>query len=803
MPTPVSALLHSATLVTAGALLLYKNIYILNYNNSLCILIILLGGLSCIYNNISSINYIDIKRIVAYSTCTHISLIIMVLGIDIIYSSSSISMLHLFYHGWSKSLIFMICGYLISLVHSQDIRYYGSLYMSIPLIFVVINISLLNILGFIGTYLSYSKDLILELGLISIYGYNLVLIFILIILLSSGYSLGILLYLIYSYSYYNVFSYNYNNSYVVIFVYLIIIIIYLPTLLYDILVYNNISVMHNISIIDPFSIIIILGMLLSYYNYTYNNTLYIINIHNNRLYMEKLIGSIVSYISGNIIYYWIFMLEYGFVMHYMFIVNIILFAVLLDSGSIYFFIIFGIVFICSSILPSNSNNNNSIYKILFNSTLLLCITLISIIGIMNWPVSSSILTISSYNVISGYSIGISINLIGLYLTLILDILIWICIIYERYYIINKNYLYILIYYILNLIFFNNNDVILLCILYEFQSIPLLLMINNISGINIYNKKGLGISNILLIVYSIISGLLLYYSIYNMYLMSCSNNTELMLDMWLDVSYLISISILISGSIKLAIFPFHIWLGKVHVEAPTIGSILLAGISLKTGFYINYLFISLYNIISNSIINIMIYVLLIGIIINNIVIYYSIDGKRWIALYSIIHMNAYYIILLISKFSSFYVNVLIYGMIGHSLISSALFLIIGYIYDISNNKNVYLYSSIYVSTYLLYNLFILLLGNSSFPLLVLFIYELLAFINLSIYSVLFAIVLCILSCSNLLSSLFIFVKYYYDNLYSSINIYSSYDMIVVILSTCIVMIIFLMGISVLLPIYILC
>jgi len=194
---------------------------------------------------------------------------------------------------------------------------------------------------------------------------------------------------------------------------------------------------------------------------------------------------------------------------------------------------------------------------------------------------------------------------------------------------------------------------------------------------------------------------------------------------------------------------------------------------------------------------MVYILMIGLIINNVVIYYSIDGKRWIALYSIIHMNSYYIILIISKFSIIYITVLIYGMIGHSLISSALFLIIGYIYDISNNKNIYLYSSNNISSYLLYNLFILLLGNSSFPLLVLFIYELLAFISLSIYSILNSIVLCILSCSNILSSLYIYYKYYEDNLYNSINV--SYDIIVVILSSCIIIIIFNMGISALLPI----
>jgi hypothetical protein len=58
------------------------------------------------------------------------------------------------------------------------------------------NLCLLTIFGFPGSYLSYSKDIILEFGLISIYGYNIILIFFMILLLSQGYSLGILLFLL-------------------------------------------------------------------------------------------------------------------------------------------------------------------------------------------------------------------------------------------------------------------------------------------------------------------------------------------------------------------------------------------------------------------------------------------------------------------------------------------------------------------------------------------------------------------------------------------------------------------------------
>jgi NADH:ubiquinone oxidoreductase subunit 5 (subunit L)/multisubunit Na+/H+ antiporter MnhA subunit len=120
-------------------------------------------------------------------------------SIYIIINISEISLLHLFYHGWSKSLIFIVSGYLISLLHSQDIRFFGSLFQHIPIFFIIVNICLLTIFGFPGSYLSYSKDIILEFGLISIYGYNIILIFFMILLLSQGYSLGILLFLIIGY----------------------------------------------------------------------------------------------------------------------------------------------------------------------------------------------------------------------------------------------------------------------------------------------------------------------------------------------------------------------------------------------------------------------------------------------------------------------------------------------------------------------------------------------------------------------------------------------------------------------------
>lgn len=196
------------------------------------------------------------------------------------------------------------------------------------------------------------------------------------------------------------------------------------------------------------------------------------------------------------------------------------------------------------------------------------ITMISILTIMSWPNDIKEITILYMYMNHNYSITITYNYVGLYISLILDILIWISIIYDVCF--NNNIVYYL-FYILNNLLFSSNDFICFSLLYEFQTIPLLFLMNCTYNVH----KGIGISNILLGFYNIISGLFLYNSFYNLY---CRNNIYLMNHIVFNNH--IILGIIISGFIKLSIFPFHIWLGKVHVEAPTVGSILLAGVSLK-------------------------------------------------------------------------------------------------------------------------------------------------------------------------------------------------------------------------------
>jgi NADH-quinone oxidoreductase subunit M len=358
-------------------------------------------------------------------------------------------------------------------------------------------------------------------------------------------------------------------------------------------------------------------------------------------------------------------------------------------------------------------------------------------------------------------LSITYNIVGLYISLVLDILIWISIIIETRF--NK---IVYLFYIINNIFFSSNEFISLSILYEFQTIPLLLLIN--LGYKLHMMKGVGITNILLVIYNLISGLLLYnsfyniYFIHNIYLIShCHYPTSL------NQFILIILCIIYSGFIKLSIFPFHMWLGFVHVEAPTVGSIILAGVSLKTGFCIHFYFINSFVFIAYTFIYIIVFMICIGIVFYSLNIYYQIDSKRWIALYSIIHMNLYYIILFIiltniTTFNNivyiFIIIVVVYGMIGHSFISAGLFLIIGYIYDITNNKNLLTFHNNILSSSIYVLLFIILLANSSLPLTALFLYELFSFLLFSHFHIYLSLILLTFSCSNLLSSLYIFYKY---------------------------------------------
>lgn len=187
---------------------------------------------------------------------------------------------------------------------------------------------------------------------------------------------------------------------------------------------------------------------------------------------------------------------------------------------------------------------------------------------------------------------------------------------------------------------------------------------------------------------------------------------------------------LSFSIKVPMYPFHIWLPEAHVEAPTEGSVLLAGVLLKMGSY-GFLRI-LIPIFWNATI---FFIPLIFILCSLAIIYTSfvtlrqIDLKRIIAYSSIAHMN-------VSILGLFVLNIYsvvgsIFLMIGHGIISAALFFLIGIIYDRFKTRLVKYYSGI-VQIMPLFSMFffIFILGNISFPGTCNFIGEILIFFGLS-------------------------------------------------------------------------
>jgi NADH:ubiquinone oxidoreductase subunit 5 (subunit L)/multisubunit Na+/H+ antiporter MnhA subunit len=137
-PTPVSALLHSATLVTAGLLVLVKLESKWYGLCNLSLLIFILGAVTALVSCLAAVVFFDLKRIIAYSTCTHIGLIFMSLGLSgIVQADLSYYVGHLFTHGLTKSLLFLLAGVMIHKLHQQDIRSFRNMVYLQPLFFVI------------------------------------------------------------------------------------------------------------------------------------------------------------------------------------------------------------------------------------------------------------------------------------------------------------------------------------------------------------------------------------------------------------------------------------------------------------------------------------------------------------------------------------------------------------------------------------------------------------------------------------------------------------------------------------------
>lgn len=159
-PTPVSALIHAATMVTAGVFLIIRAGPFFEGSPLALTIITIVGALTAFFAATVGVVQNDLKKVVAYSTCSQLGYMVMICGL----SNYSVSLFHLTNHAFFKALLFLSAGSIIHAVRDeQDMRKMGGLRNSLVFTYVMVLIGSLSLMGF--PYLTgfYSKDLILEL----------------------------------------------------------------------------------------------------------------------------------------------------------------------------------------------------------------------------------------------------------------------------------------------------------------------------------------------------------------------------------------------------------------------------------------------------------------------------------------------------------------------------------------------------------------------------------------------------------------------------------------------------------------
>ncbi|BBF92238.1 NADH-quinone oxidoreductase subunit L [Blastochloris tepida] len=158
-PTPVSALIHAATMVTAGVFMVARLSPLFELSPTAQEVVILVGATTALFAATVGLVQNDIKRVIAYSTCSQLGYMFVAMGVG----AYSVGMFHLFTHAFFKALLFLGSGaVIIAMHHEQDIRKMGGLRKALPFTYAMMVIGTLALTGFPFTAGFYSKDAIVE-----------------------------------------------------------------------------------------------------------------------------------------------------------------------------------------------------------------------------------------------------------------------------------------------------------------------------------------------------------------------------------------------------------------------------------------------------------------------------------------------------------------------------------------------------------------------------------------------------------------------------------------------------------------
>lgn len=297
-----------------------------------------------------------------------------------------------------------------------------------------------------------------------------------------------------------------------------------------------------------------------------------------------------------------------------------------------------------------------------------------------------------------------------------------------------------------ILFFSSSNFIEIYILYEFSLIPIVYIILKWG---VYSERAKRALYILLytIVFTLPMIIVLMYLFYSSsFLILYFTLSDGMIPYW--VIFLLFIGF----AVKLPLYGFHYWLPQAHVEAPTVGSIILAGLLLKLGGYglVRMLFI-----VRGEFNTLLVSYVLVSVILVSVVTCYQADFKRLVAYSSVIHITA--IVILLLGRNSISIKIYLFVIVFHGVLSPLIFYVVGLTYSLFKTRLLTYIGGIFSYRYLLYIVFVLVflmaIPTPPFPQ---FFFEVLIFISVTNISKFVIVVLVIFTFLSLVLNLMWFV-----------------------------------------------